>query len=94
MMLVTATKITEAEAEEHGVDCNAVDYAIILAAERANSSTFDGCSQIPIYSVAFKPAEDMVIPVFLCQLHFTALKMSLHEGVAVDEDMFGEFPDH
>ena len=94
MMIITATPISKEDAEEHEVDCDSVDHAQILAAEAAKSDTFDGCSLLPEYSVAFKPAEDMVIPVFLCGPHFRALRISLHEGVGVDEDVFGEFPDH
>ena len=92
MLIVTATEITEHEAKEHNVDCDAVDYANILVAEQRDSDTFEGCTQIPVYSVALKPAEDMVIPFFVCKLHVNALKISLHEGVGVDEDAFGAFP--
>ncbi len=92
MLTITAQKITADEALEHDVDCDAVDYAAIFAAELKNSDTFEGCSQTPEYAVSFRPAEDMVIPHFLCALHFTALKLSLHEGVAIDEDIFGELP--
>jgi hypothetical protein len=94
MMLITASQITEEEAKAHEIECAAVDYADIFAAEQRNAETFDGCSQIPTYSVALKPAEDIVIPLFMCSIHFVALKLSLHEGVGVDEDIFGEFPNH
>lgn len=94
MLTISAMQITPEEAVEHSVDCDAVDYAAVFAAEMRDSNTFDGCSQVPVYAVSFKPAEDMVIPFFLCSLHFNALKISLHEGVGVDEDVFGEFPNH
>ena len=92
MLTITAQKITKEEAVEHEVECDAVDYAAVRAAEIKESDTFEGCSQVPEYAVSFRPAEDMVIPHFLCPLHFAALRLSLHEGVAVDEDVFGEFP--
>lgn len=94
MMLITASSITAEEAEAHEIQCELVDYAAIFAAEAKNSSTFDRCPLAPVWAVTFKPADDMVIPTFLCSLHFNALKISLHEGVGVDEDVFGEFPDH
>ncbi len=94
MLVITAIQITEQEAVEHDVVCNMVDHGAIQSAEIRGLSTFEGCPQIPVYSVAFKPAEDMVIPLFLCTIHFNALKLSLHEGVAVDEDIFGKFPNH
>jgi len=94
MMLITAVPITEIEALEHEVVCDMVDHGAIQSAEIRGLSTFEGCPQVPVYSVAFKPAEDMVVPFFLCSLHFNALKISLHEGVGVDEDAFGEFPNH
>ena len=92
MLYITASQLTEQEVIEHEIDCDSVDYAAIFAAEQRNSSTFEGCSQTPVYAVSFKPAEDMVIPFFVCHLHFNALKISLFEGVAVDENAFGEFP--
>jgi hypothetical protein len=94
MLVISAVPLTGEEIDEHALDCGLVDYASIIQAEINNSSTFEGCTQTPAYSVAFKPAEDMVIPIFLCKLHFNALSLSLHEGVGVDEDVFGEFPEH
>lgn len=94
MMLVSATPITSEEAVAHEIECQLVDYAAIYAAEAKNSNTFDSCPMTPVWAVTLKPAEDMVIPVFLCQIHFNALKISLHEGVGVDEDVFGEFTQH
>jgi hypothetical protein len=92
MMLITATEITAEEAEVHEVQCELVDYAAIFAAKTNKLSTFERCPMLPVWAVTFKPAEDMVIPTFLCIVHFNALKISLHEGVGVDEDIFGEFP--
>ncbi len=94
MMLITATSITADEAKSHGIECGLIDYATIFAAETNNSDTFDRCPLDPIWAVTLKPADDMVIPLFLCSLHFNALKISLHEGVGVDEDVFGEFSDN
>lgn len=94
MMIITASAITAEEAESYEVHCELVDYAAVFAAEATGSKTFERCPMTPIWAVTFKPADDMVIPTFLCPIHFNALKMSLHEGVGVDEDIFGEFPDH
>jgi hypothetical protein len=93
MLIVTGSKLTIEEAENFELTCDAVDYASILIAETNDESEFDGCSQLPRYSIALKLAEDMVIPSFLCPIHFMALKMSLQDGtVGVDEDFFGELP--
>ena len=94
MLAISAVLITEEDVLENELECDLIDYASVLQAEITNSATFEGCTQAPSYSVAFKPAEDMVIPIFVCKLHFNALKLSLHEGVVVDEDAFGEFPNH
>lgn len=94
MMLITATSITADEAKLHEIECGLIDYATIFAAEAKNSSTYDNCPMLPIWAVTLKPADDMVIPLFLCSIHFNALKISLHEGVGVDEDIFGEFHNH
>lgn len=93
-MVITGSKLTEHEINSNDLDCDTVDYAAIFAAEQNNESTFEGCTQLPQYAVSFKLAEDMVLPFFVCQVHFMALKISLHEGVGVDEDTFGEFPNH
>lgn len=93
-MVITASKLTEYEINSHDLDCDTVDYAAIFAAEQNNSNTFEGCTQLPLYAVSFKLAEDMVLPFFVCQVHFMALKISLHEGVGVDENVFGQFPNH
>jgi hypothetical protein len=94
LLTVSGTKINKATAEANNLECALVDYALILQAERANESHFQGCSLIPEYAIAVNPAEDMTIPLFLCEIHFNSLKLSLHEGVAVDEDVFGKFPEH
>lgn len=88
MLVISAIPLTKQDAEANELDCDLVDYASIVAAEVNNLSTFDGCSQLPAWSVAIRPAEDMVIPIFLCSLHFNALKISLREGVGIDEDVF------
>jgi hypothetical protein len=89
MLILTAVPVTKAEVEMHELDCDLVDYASIVAAELSNKTNFEGCNQLPAYSVALKPAEDMVIPFFLCQIHFNALKLSLQGGFGIDEDVFG-----
>lgn len=94
MLILTAVPITHQEAEHHELECNLVDYASIIAADLHSLNTFEGCSQPPAYSVALKPAEDMVIPFFLCDIHFNALKISMIDGkFGTDEDVFGPFPE-
>jgi hypothetical protein len=92
MMLITATKISEEEAATHEVTCELIDYATVFAAELSENASHK-CELIPVWAVTLRPADDMLIPVFVCKVHFAALKMSLHEGVGVDEDVFGEFPE-
>jgi hypothetical protein len=92
MLVITATPITEEDAHSQNISCELIDYVSIKAAEFMQSDTFDRCSLVPVWAVTLRPAEDMLIPVFLCPIHFGAFKLSLHEGVGVDEDVFGEFP--
>lgn len=90
MLIVSAVPITNMESEIHEIGCDAVDYSAIMFAEKHNS-LFEGCSQVPTYSIALKIAEDMVVPSFLCSIHFRALKMSLEDGiVGVDEKILGK----
>ncbi len=90
MLILTAVAITKAEAEDNELDCDLIDHASILAAELNNRTSFEGCNQLPAYSVALKPADDMVIPFFLCTLHFNALKLSLKDGFGIDQDIFSD----
>ena len=93
MLLITASPLTEEEATGHNLNCELIDYVSLKAAEMFNSDTFDRCQLVPVWAVTLRPADDMMIPVFLCPVHFGALKLSLHEGVGVDEDIFGKFPE-
>lgn len=93
MLIVTGSRITEQEATNYELSCSGVDYASILLAEQHSNIDMLGCSQLPVFSISLRLAEDMIIPSFLCSIHFTALKMSLEDGsVGVDEDIFGEIP--
>lgn len=92
MLVVTAIGITEEEANSQGLSCQLIDYVSVKAAELLQLDTFDRCSLPPVWAVTLRPADDMLIPVFLCPVHFGAFKLSLHEGIAADEDVFGEFP--
>lgn len=94
MLIMTALAITEAEVKENELECNLVDYASIVAADLNELGTFEGCNQPPAYSVALKPAEDMVIPFFLCSIHFNAVKISMRDRkLGIDEDIFGSSKD-
>lgn len=89
MLILSVMPITKDDVELNNLDCNLIDYASIVAAEIANNNTFEGCNQLPAYSLALKPAEDMVIPFFVCEIHFNALKISLQDGqFGIDPDMF------
>jgi hypothetical protein len=88
MLVITAVKLLPEQIDELHIDCDSVDYSAILSANRANSDTFDGCKLDPAWAVAFRPAEDIIIPVNLCQLHFAALRLGVMEGVATDADFF------
>jgi hypothetical protein len=79
--------------ETNDLVCGLVDYAAVAAAE-AQHTSIQGCSMIPAFAISMKPAPDMIVPIFVCFVHFNAFKLSLHEGVGVDEDVFGEFPKH
>ena len=90
MFIVSAIKLHESITAELGPVCEAVDYALAFAASQQGESSFDGCTQLPEYAVAFKPADDMSIPINLCKIHFNALRLSLREGnIGIEDDFFG-----
>lgn len=88
MFTVSATKVTREEAEQNEISCGSYDFTV---SEGKPVRLHQGCTIFPEYAVTMQPAPDMVIPVFLCVVHFNAYKLGLHEGIAVDEDMFGSF---
>jgi hypothetical protein len=88
MLAITAVKLTEEQVEELEITCDSVDYSAIASAKRDRADTFDGCKLDGAWAVAFRPAEDIIIPVNLCELHFRALRLGVMEGVAVDNDFF------
>lgn len=92
MLTITGTKLDIEFSKKHELDCGLVDYASITAAERNDEPSLQGCTLVPEYAVSFQPVEDQVIPLFLCRLHFNSFALGLREGVAADEDLFGEFP--
>ena len=90
MFIVSAIRLHESVTEALGPVCEAVDYALAIAAEKQGETSFPGCTQMPEYAVAFRPADDMSIPVNLCKIHFNALRLSLREGsIGIDDDLFG-----
>lgn len=93
MLTVSATELTHEAVAAHGLVCNLIDHSAITYAEM-HSKDIEGCRFVPVYAISMQPAPDMIIPMFLCFIHFNAFKLSLHEGVGVDEDVFGKFPKH
>jgi len=88
MLAITASPLSDEQVEVLGITCNSIDYASILTAQRNNEESFDGCQLRPTTGVAFRPAEDIIIPVNLCDLHFNALKIGLDGGFAVEQGFF------
>jgi len=89
LLVFTAVNISEKDAERYGKKCYAIDNANVLAAEIRDDDNFEGCPFTPTYSIALKPVEDMVIPLFVCSIHFNAFRISLREGnIGVDDQMF------
>jgi len=88
MLAVTATRLDDTQIDVLGITCNSIDYASIVTAQRNNDESFDGCQLRPTWGVGFRPAEDIIIPVNLCSLHFAALKLGLSEGFAVEPGFF------
>jgi hypothetical protein len=90
LLTITGTKLDIEFSKEHNLECGLVDYASISAAERNSEDTLEGCTLIPEYALSLQPAEDQLIPLFLCSPHFNSLSMGVREGVAVDEHLFGK----
>lgn len=88
MLAITSTKLTPEQVEALEIDCDSVDYASIFAAKQTNAESFDGCKIPGSWAVAFRPAEDIIISINLCDLHYGALKLAVREGVAIDNDFF------
>jgi hypothetical protein len=93
LLAITATPLTPDMVQVHDIECDAVDYASITAAERRGLERFDGCNMPPSFSVAIRPAEDMIIPHNLCTIHFNALVMSIQSGKIAVDGNFGNFPE-
>lgn len=87
MLTIHSSTITEEIAEHNDLQCALVEAANILAAHIQKRDTYSGCPLPAIHAVAIQPAEDMVIPVFLCTLHYNSLKLGLREGVGIDENL-------
>jgi hypothetical protein len=91
LLEISATAISEQMAREHEFECALIDHAAVLAADQLDDSVFQGCTLLPAYAIAIKPAEDMIIPIFVCAPHYISLKIGINEGVAVSEEMLN-FP--
>lgn len=87
MLAITSQRLTVEQVEQLDIDCDSIDYASIMSAKLKDSEVFDGCQLHAAWAVAFRPAEDIIIPVNLCDLHFNALKIGIHEGVTVDNNI-------
>jgi hypothetical protein len=80
--------IDEDFARDNDLDCAVVDHANIIAAERENKTSFPGCQFLPTYAISMQPADDMMVPLFLCTIHFNSLNLALKEGVGADDKLF------
>lgn len=95
MFSITATALAVDQSHRLGFKCAALDASLIEAAYQSDADEIPSCplDVIWLMGLRFGIGDDMVITTPLCIVHFNALKMSLHEGVGADEDVFGKFKD-
>jgi hypothetical protein len=58
-----------------------------MAAQFNKQTQYEGCPLPAVHAVAVQPAEDMVIPMFMCTVHFNGFKLGLREGIALGEEL-------
>lgn len=93
MVTFTATQLTEETIQNLDIRCLSLDAGPIEQAYERGEKVVPKCLLPPIWmlSLRFGSDEDMIMVIPTCSVHFNALKISLHEGVGVDEDVFGKF---
>lgn len=85
MLNIHSTEIEEVHAKSNGLNCSMVD---LLSVESMKiSEDYNGCPFTPQYALAFQAAEDMVIPRFLCGIHYRAFKLAIKQGVAISQEL-------
>jgi hypothetical protein len=101
MFTITGAKLTDNDlayeiAQGNKLQCEGIDYASIIALQATSdkeSVSLEEC-KCPgevSYVVSFKPAEDILIPVTVCTVHFNAVKLALAErSIVIDLDLFEE----
>lgn len=87
MLSIHSSALTEEIAENHSLKCAIVDSASLMAAQLKQQTEYEGCPFPAVYAVAIQPAEDMVIPMFMCTIHFNGFKLGLREGIALSEEL-------
>ncbi len=85
MLTIHANKIDISLSKQHNLKCMLVEQAAMIAAELNNNAS--GCTFLPEYTVSIQPHEDMLIPIFICPLHFNSLKLGLSEGIGLDQSL-------
>lgn len=87
MLAIHTSSITEQQSLENNFECAAVDSASLMAAQLKGQSIYEGCPLPAVHVVAIQPAEDIVIPIFVCDVHHNGFKLGLREGVGIDQDL-------
>lgn len=87
MLAIHSSRLTHDIAETNGLECALVDAASLRAAHMQGQSRYSGCPLPAIHMISLQPAEDMSIPIFLCDVHFNGFKLGLKEGLGIDEDL-------
>ena len=93
MVTFTATRLTEENIENLDLRCLSLDTGPVEQAYAKGATIVPKCLLPPIWmlDLRFGSEEDMIMVIPTCNVHFNALRISLHEGVGVDEDVFGKF---
>jgi hypothetical protein len=94
MLTITGAKLTDEQVTQT-MQCLSVDRASIISTTLMSDGPVTiqecRCQGEVAYVLYFKPADDMVMPVPLCLVHFNAIRISLvHDDnkIAIDSELF------
>jgi hypothetical protein len=82
MLAISSSEIPTEAALANDLECSMVD-AVSHQTEGASA----GCPLTVEYAIVIQPADDMLIPLFLCKLHYNAFRLGVREGVGLDPDL-------
>lgn len=88
MLAIGVTTIDEQKALDLHESCMAQDYTVSSNPEVVSHG--QECTLPVKHVVMLHPAPDMVIPVFVCMVHFNAFTLALGGGVGIIDDSQGD----